>query len=179
MVNKYNKMRKIIKVSFITVCLFITSLTFSQNRIDAGFKQVVSEASDKLWVSQPDMSDPVTVNAELVWSNNREQLAVVMKVRVLENWHIYAYVPGSQPYITTELKLSVPDGVTPVDKWEKPGAYPSADGVYIYEGSLVFVHYFSVDKPVKEKQIETGLYYQTCDLKQCLPPQIKMRKLTL
>jgi hypothetical protein len=31
-----------------------------------------------------------------------------MKVSVEDEWHIYAYVPKTQPYITSELQLELP-----------------------------------------------------------------------
>ncbi|SFW19376.1 hypothetical protein SAMN02927921_00470 [Sinomicrobium oceani] len=96
------------------VMLMCCSATIAQTAVVADLAAKVEETSQEMYVEDPVLQDPVSLNAALVWSNDKKQLAVVMKVRVLEGWHIYAYVPDSQPYLTAELKLSAPDGVTPI-----------------------------------------------------------------
>lgn len=172
-------MRKIIKIGFILVCSLISTLTFSQNQMDDGFKQLVNEASNKLGVSQPNMSDPVTVNAVVVWNKAKDKIAVVVKASILYGWHIYAFVPKTAPYLKSKLVLEIPDNVIPISDWQKPATFLMENNVYIYQGDIVFTRYFSVNKNSKGAKINTGLFYQTCDLKQCLPPQSKTLTLSL
>lgn len=162
------------------VLISVNTVCFAQEKaIAPALESAVQKVAETMSVDEPFLRDPVALNAKIVFGKDRKQFAVVMKVRILRNWHIYAYVPKSQPYIETELKLSVPDGVSEIGEWKKPNAFPSSDGVFVYEGNLIFTKYFSAENIEKNSEITVGLYYQTCDLKQCLPPNTKMKKLMI
>jgi hypothetical protein len=159
--------------------LFVIHSAFSQEKVKDDLRKKAQEAAKGLGVLAPDMRSPVSVNAKAIWSDDKKQLAVILKVEVLDNWHIYAHVPPDQPYIESELRLSAPEGLTALEKWETPVPYPYEDGIFVYKGSLLFIRYFSVKKAVENKTVEVGLYYQTCDIRQCLPPELEMVKLII
>ena len=152
---------------------------FSQETAKDDLRIKAREAASGLNVQVPDLLAPVSLNASFVWSNDKKQLALIMKVEVLENWHIYAYVPPDQPYIVSELRVAAPEGLVPLEKWETPIPYPYGDGIFVYKGSLSFIRYFSVKKAMENKTVEIGLYYQTCNMSECLPPVLEMVKLTM
>lgn len=152
---------------------------FAQEKVNDDLRKKAREVAKELTVSIPDMQSPVSLNASIVWSEDKKQLAVIMKVEVLDNWHLYAFVPQDQPYIQTELRLTPPDGLKPLEVWETPALYPYQDGIFIYKGSLLFIRYFSVAKHAEHKTVEVGLYYQTCNISECLPPELEMIKLSL
>lgn len=172
-------MRKIIKLAFIIVFSLISSLTFSQNQLVDRFEQIVNEASNELGTDKPDMPDPVKVNAAVVWNKTKDKIAVVVKASILYGWHIYAFVPKTAPYLKSKLILEIPDHVVPISDWQEPVTFLMENNVYIYQGDIVFIRYFSINKKTKGDEIKTGLFYQTCDLKQCLPPQSKTIQLSL
>lgn len=162
------------------VLLSVNTVCFAQEKsIAPALEAQVQKIAETMSVDQPLLRDPVALNAKIVWGKDRKQFAVVMKVRVLRDWHIYAHVPNTQPYIETELKVNLPKGVSGISDWQKPNAYPSSDGVFVYEGNLIFIKYFSAENITENTEITVGLYYQTCDLKQCLPPNTKMKKLLI
>jgi len=139
----------------------------------------VEQASNQAGDNQPHEMDPLALNASIIWSEDKSQLAIVMKVNLLKGWHIYAYVPETQPYIASELKLTLPDGITAISKWKKPYNSPYEKGIFIYEGNFVFVQYCSVANYKKGDVISSGLYYQTCDIHKCFPPETKTEQLQL
>jgi hypothetical protein len=164
----------------VLICLlFVIQSSFSQEKAKDELRKKAREVAAGFSMPAPDLQSPVLVNAKAVWSEDKKQLAVIMKVEVLDNWHIYAYVPPDQPYIESELRLSSLQGLTPLEQWETPIPYPYADGIFIYKGSLLFIRYFSVSTPVENKTVEVGLYYQTCNISECLPPELEMIKLSM
>ena len=160
--------------------LFVAQLGWSQDsKVSPELMQKVKRASARLLIPEPNDMDPVTLNATLVWSADKSQLAVVMKVDVLTTWHIYAHVPRTQPYIASELELDLCKGVSPIGSWEKPSSKPYDEGIYVYDGELIFVQYCSVASSARSGKISCGLYYQTCDVNKCFPPQTKSKQLSL
>lgn len=169
-----------ITIFAVFICMLIGIQNASaQEKVKEEFRKMVREAANELYVSKPDELSPVNVNARAVWSSDKKQLAVIIKTEVFDNWHMYAYVPPDQPYIVSELRIAETQGLIPVTEWEKPASYPYAEGVLVYKGSLLFIRYFTVTKDFVNKTLEAGLYYQTCDIKQCLPPELTMIKMTL
>lgn len=143
------------------------------------FKQKVEAFANKLEAFECNELDPLSLNAGIVWSDDKTQLAIVMKANLLHGWHIYAYVPKTQPYITTELELELPKGISTIGKWITPLDEAYNGGVYIYHGELVFIQYCSANNYNMDEVIKCGLYYQTCDLNKCYPPETKTRTLEL
>jgi DsbC/DsbD-like thiol-disulfide interchange protein len=151
--------------------LLILLLPVLSANAQSGFEKKIAQAARQLVCDAPNGQQPVTLNAALV--QEKDSIAVIVKVALAPGWHIYQYVPSTLPYIPIEHLLKLPDGATAVGGWIRSEPITSVDdpGVLIYEKEAVFVH-----KAVKKKEakltgiVQTGLYYQTCDLKQCLPP---------
>ncbi|WP_405291757.1 hypothetical protein [Algibacter sp. Ld11] len=163
------------------ILLFITSgIGWAQKtEILPDLINKVELASNTLEEAKPNHMDPLALKATLVWSEDKSQLAIIMKATLLEGWHIYAYVPETQPYIATDMRLILPKGITKIKDWENPYSTPYENGIYIYEGSIVFVQYCSVNSFNKDDVITSGLYYQTCDIRKCFPPETKTISLVL
>ncbi len=167
-----------------SICMILLLLTvqfgWSQKiEILPGLIEKVETVSNELHIDDPNPMNPLALNATIVWSDDRTQLAIVMKAILLEQWHIYAYVPDTQPYIESEVRLELPDGIVPIKDWEEPNSIPYDDGIYIYEDECIFVQYCSVNSFKKGDKIISELYYQTCDIHKCFPPETKTISMTL
>lgn len=132
----------------------------------------------------PSEQMPVTMNAALVKDPVSGEMAVLIKALIAPGWHLYAYVPSDMPYIKTECLLDLPPGLTAAGGWQKSPSSPSAtdQGVFIWEKEAIFVQRLQPGKTDTGKmdtgkmdkgRLRTGLSYQTCDLRQCLPPAEK------
>ena len=161
-------------IALILVTLIAVQFGWSQNsKVLPELKAKITTAASELEIFEPSNLDPVSLNGTIVWSADKSQFAIIMKANILETWHIYAYVPSTQPFISSELNLELPEGVTKIGGWEKPNFEPYQDGIYVYKGELVFVQYCLVDKGVRAHPISCGLYYQSCDPFKCFPPKTK------
>lgn len=169
-------MKKVVVFCFVFLSIYEV---FGQEGVHKDLIRKAKDVAGKIVTGRPMESDPVMLNAQLVFSDDKEQAAVIIKVNIHYNWHIYAFVPPTQPYIASKMILDLPSGTTAIGDWEKPNAYPSSDGVYLYKGELVFIHYLTIEKSSANGKINCGLYYQTCDLRQCLPPTKKNKTLTI
>ncbi|MGS0524400.1 protein-disulfide reductase DsbD domain-containing protein [Zobellia nedashkovskayae] len=169
-------MKKNLKIYAFLLSILMYQISFAQKeKIAKNLRLTIAKTIENIKDIEPSRVDPVALQSTLVWSEDRTQFAIIMKVNILDNWHIYAYVPDTQPYITTKIKLETPENVTPINDWEKPEVYAHDEGVYIYKGTLIFSRCFSVKGPLKPESIlSCGLYYQACDLYQCYPPRTKM-----
>lgn len=164
----------------IFVLFLIVQLNWAQQKtIKPDLKKKVETVSSELSTSPTNPIDPVAVNATLIWSNDKSQVAVILKANIADEWHIYAFVPETQPYITSKLELDLPEGFKPIGDWEMPLSEPYGDDIYVYHGESVFVQYCTVSNYTKGSEIKCGLYYQTCDLRKCFPPQTKSKTLKL
>ena len=155
---------KLIFLAFLFFAIHISA----QSKLDVK----IMEGTRQMACPQPDEGNPVTLKAQLV--NEGDSIAVIVKASMAEGWHIYAYVPSTLPYIAIENILQLPEGIRAVGTWKKtePTASAMDPGVLMYGRQAVFIH-----KAVKlpgakpDGVIKAGLYYQTCDLRQCLPPE--------
>ncbi|WP_282135772.1 protein-disulfide reductase DsbD domain-containing protein [Seonamhaeicola maritimus] len=160
--------------------ILVAQFSFAQTtKVSEDLKKKVEAASSELFTSPTNPMDPVAVNSTLVWSDDKTQVAVILKANIADEWHIYAYVPETQPYIASKLELELPAGVKAMGEWEKPYSEPYGDDIYVYHGTPVFVQYCSVGEFTKGAEINCGLYYQTCDLRKCFPPQSKSKTFKL
>lgn len=146
----------------------------AQMEVDPDFSNKVKEQIKLIETPEGSMLDPVSVTPNVIWANDKKTFAVVIKVSILEGWHIYAYVPESEPYIQTELRVDLPREVQSIGDWEKPKMKPYDDGVLIYEGDVCFIKYYTITNNSKG-EIVAGLNYQACDLYRCYPPIEKVR----
>ncbi|HEU0125093.1 protein-disulfide reductase DsbD domain-containing protein [Flavobacterium sp.] len=168
----------IIKKLALVVFLVFAVNSYGQ-KPDQAFIKKVEKTAGVFKIKDPVVSDPVSVDAQLIWNKSKTQLAVIVKAKVFEGWRIYAYVPPTQPYIQYQMVLELPKGVTALEDWLKPKPYPYEDNIFIYKGELTFIRYFSVKDLEANAKIKAGLFYQTCDIKQCLPPNTKSKELKL
>lgn len=129
----------------------------------------VAKAIATMECAVPTERDPVTLKATLV--SDGDSSAVIVKVVMAPEWHIYQYVPPNSPYVQLENMLSLPKGLVTVGKWQfsEPIRYVNDHTVLIHEEKAWFVQKI-VGRVEKGSIINTGLYYQTCDHRQCLPP---------
>lgn len=139
---------------------------------DNGFDKRIARAADSLVCAEPDEERPVTLNAKLVADHGGDSVAVIIKACLAPGWHIYAYVPENMPYILTECLLQSDANAKPVGTWSKsiPKTSTTDKGVMIYEDVALFTHKLKKTFTSVQGKIGTGLYYQTCNLQQCLPP---------
>ncbi|MEJ2884786.1 hypothetical protein [Pedobacter sp. GR22-6] len=135
------------------------------------FDKKILEAVKQLKCAEPSDEAPVRLNAGLV--AERDSVAVVVKVQLAVGWHIYQYVPASMPYIAMDHILKIPEGLKAAGNWVISPPFPSAQdkGVLIYEKQAWFIHKMLRTAGLKKDAVvKAGLYYQTCDLRQCLQP---------
>jgi len=105
---------------------------------------------------------------------------------VADGWHIHAHEPGDPFLIGTDLQLSLPEGVSVVEKF-----YPTPDKrsfefapgkqLLVYEGKVGIVVGVQVAKDFAGHEIEVDakLRYQACNDTTCLPPATARASLTL
>lgn len=141
----------------------------------AAFELRLKTAIAELTCTSPDQRDPVSVNAVLIKDSVSGRIAVIIKALITPGWHLYAFVPSNLPYITTECVEKLPAGLTQAGSWQKsPSNVSGTDpGVMIWEHEAVFVRRLKSDNQRAKGILQAGLAYQTCDLRQCLPPKEK------
>jgi DsbC/DsbD-like thiol-disulfide interchange protein len=173
---------------FLIVLIYLTNNSFAQQISlkdslkgpSVIFRSEVEKIVGSLMT--PDDEYPVSVNSVLVKDTNSDFMAVVIKARIAEGWHIYSSVPATHHYIVTELTLELPMGVEKIGEWLNPLSKESTKekGVYIYENQVVFIHYLKTKEGVNmEGSIKAGIDYQCCDSSMCNPPQTKLFKLSI
>lgn len=136
----------------------------------SGFDKKIAAAAKALSCAIPGEQEPVTLNATLVYE--KDSIAVIVKTALAPGWHIYQYVPQTLPYIAIDHVLQLPKSIVAVGAWIKPEPMASSNdpGVLIYEDEAVFVHKAVRKENGNKEKLTAGLYYQTCNLRQCLPP---------
>ena len=161
---------KAIVIAFLFPVLFANA--------QSSFDKKITEAAKQLKCEIPGQQQPVTLNAQLVSSS--DSLAIIVKVAIAPGWHIYSYVPQNQPYIPIDHILQLPDDVRAVGKWQstEPMSTANDPGVLIYETEALFVQKEVKNAGAKPGKISAGLYYQTCNLRQCLQPVEKSFELS-
>jgi DsbC/DsbD-like thiol-disulfide interchange protein len=137
----------------------------------SGFDKKIADAAKQLKCEVPGEQTPVTLNAQTIDAG--DSLAIIVKVAIAPGWHIYSYVPDNMPYIPIDHILQLPDNVRAVGKWQattEPSTTVNDPGVLIYETEAVFIQKAVKTAGAKTGKINAGLYYQTCNLRQCLQP---------
>lgn len=159
------------KWGLIIACLLQVVSARAQNTF-ISFGQKIAAAAGALNCEEPDEQHPVTLNAEIIDATGSDSVAVIIKARMAPGWHIYAYVPQTMPYIVSEFIIKPSPNIKLVGDWEKsrPIATAMDKGVLIYEKEAVFIHKLVKVSGSETGTITAGLYYQTCNLRQCLPP---------
>lgn len=153
------------------ILIFLFLLPVLQASAQSSLDTKIVAAVAGLHCALPDQERPVQINAAVV--AEKDSLAVIIKTSLAPGWHIYDYVPSTLPYIPIEYVLRLPEGIRAVGEWKKTASGPSMNdrGVLIYENEAVFIRKVVKLPGAKANGlIKTGLYYQACDLNQCLPP---------
>lgn len=137
------------------------------------FDTKIAEAAKQMACPPPGEQDPVSLNVKSIVDG--DSIGIVVKVALAPGWHIYAYVPPTLPYIAIDQILQLPEKVKAVGEWQKSEPEGSADdpGVLMYENEAVFIRKAVKLSPNEAGVIRAGLYYQTCNSRQCLPPREK------
>lgn len=141
-------------------------------------KQVVKEDAKKtsLDLEEPTHENPVSVKATIEDGDKRDEKIITIKTKIMNGYHIYAYVPIGEAYIETEQGLEIPEKVELIGEWEKtsPAPYPGKDKLLIYKGENTFKHRIKVGSNVsKGTAIKFWIKYQCCDANICFPPKKK------
>lgn len=163
--------------SILFIFCFVGQFCLAQTKnVYSSLKENAEKAGIELVNHETNPMEPVSVGATLVWSDDKTQIAIVMKASIEFDWHIYAYVSETQPYTATKLKLDLPKGISTIGEWDLPYSEPYDDGVYVYYGEPVFIQYCAVGRYAENSKIICGIYYQTCDRHKCFPPETKTKE---
>jgi len=150
----------------------------SQNISDAGIQKALLGID----CGTPDRLNPVLLGATVIDDSTEGKKLLLLKIRLLKNWHIYSYVPKDSPFIQSKLSLQLPPGVKQVGSVQSSAAkpMPGAPEVMIYEDEASFVQELTIEhKSLKNPKATISLYYQTCDANQCLPPDTLTKEIQL
>ncbi len=143
-------------------------------------KEGTSKAAN-IKLNEPTHADPVSVGVMVVDGDKKGEKTVVIKAKIMDGYHIYAFVPKSEAFIKTEPGINLPVGTQLIGDWEKsaPSPYPGIDQLYIYKGEPFFKQKIKVGENVKNISVKCWLYYQCCNNSICFPPKKKEFELTL
>ena len=83
-------------LTIIVMFLLIQTGWSQKEMVLPGLKQKVESIKTNLKALECNELDPLSLNATIVWSDDKSQLAILMKANLLPGWHIYAYVPAEQ-----------------------------------------------------------------------------------
>lgn len=143
-------------------------------------KKETANKTAELKLDEPTHENPVSVGAVIVDGAKDGEKVVMIKTKIMDGYHIYAYVPAGEAYIKTEQGIELPASVKLVGDWDKsaPAPYPGKDKLLIYKGENTFKHKIIVGDQAGGK-IKCWLYYQCCDASICFPPKKKEFELNL
>lgn len=113
-----------------------------------------------------DRQNPVAAKAELV-RNPDGTRDIVITLNIHPGFHLYANVDESDPFIPTEIKLTLPDGVKADGPMSYPAVDPSKNATTYYKGLCRFIQRISGDS---DSNAVCELTYQCCDNSVCMRP---------
>ncbi len=113
-----------------------------------------------------DRQNPVAAKAELV-RNPDGTRDIVITLNIHPGFHLYANVDESDPFIPTEIKLTLPDGVKADGPMSYPAVDPSKNATTYYKGLCRFIQRISGDS---DSNAVCELTYQSCDNSVCMRP---------
>lgn len=103
-----------------------------------------------------------------------ETLSVLVKGKVMSNWHIYARDYTGQ-FKVVKHTLDLPEGIEAQGDWDRPSAevYHGSMETLLYRGDLEFSQKIKVteNQSPGEYVITVVFDYQACDPTICLPPK--------
>lgn len=130
--------------------------------------------ANKVDIKPTTPEEPVSMNAVILSSEEKkdDKTFLIVKVKIHENWHIYAYVPQGGFFIQSELELDLPEGMDAKLVIEpKTIGYDADPQIMLYKGELLFVYEISKGNVLAgEHSLKTTLLFQPCDPYSCLPP---------
>ena len=144
------------------------------NDYSARYAQPVQETSSR--PAATDDRNPVQMVAglEKAANGNRE---IVVRLKIHPGYHIYAYVAESDPFVTTQVELQLPEGWTIVGKPKLPSAKSyNKQGTTVYEDEAIFRYEISGSG---QGEAKCTVSYQCCDAHICFPPIEKELKVML
>ena len=144
------------------------------NDYSARYAQPVQETSSR--PAATDDRNPVQMVAglEKAANGNRE---IVVRLKIHPGYHIYAYVAESDPFVTTQVELQLPEGWTIVGKPKLPSAKSyNKQGTTVYEDEAIFRYEISGRG---QGEAKCTVSYQCCDAHICFPPIEKELKVML
>lgn len=157
------------KQIIIVIAMLISVSAFAQNITE---EQMQEFSSIEIKPTTPE--EPVSMNARLFISPEGSDVKayLAVKVKVHENWHIYAYVPEGGFFIQSEIAVELPGGVqAKLVKEPKTHGYDADPQIMLYKGDLLFVYELTGSGIANGKQaVAATLSYQACDPYACLPP---------
>lgn len=134
-------------------------------------------SSLQIEMAAPTQQNAVSVGIGLDRSEvaNSEQVLLVVRAGMADGWHLYAAEGPTGVGIPTELKLSLPAGVTTVGDWTLPAKETKASelgdvGMYHGEVNFSIPLAVSADAPAGPATIQCEFGYQACTDTSCLRP---------
>ena len=114
--------------------------------------------------------DPVTIDACVLDLQNGQKAAYI-KVKVHPGYHIYNFVGKGDPYVATEVSVTLPDGYKKVGSLSIPRCRAiDKAGTTAFEGESTFIQTFEGSG---EGKVDCSVNYQCCNNTICFPPKEK------
>lgn len=115
-------------------------------------------------------SDPVMASVKLRKNSNNRGRELVVSFKIHPGYHIYANVAGDDPYIKTDIKFDLPEGLKIGDWTASQPTQFGTTGTTIYEDKAEYVFPIIGDST---GPIKCVVSYQVCDNHICMPPAQK------
>lgn len=122
-----------------------------------------------------DRENPVASKAELVINPDGTR-DIVITLSIHPGFHLYANVDEADPFIPTEIKLTLPEGVKAEGPMSYPSVTPSKNATTYYKGLCRFIQRIS---GTSDSEAICELNYQSCDNSVCLRPVSTTLKINL
>lgn len=107
---------------------------------------------------------------------NDGEKKLVVKIRIHQGFHLYAYVARGDPFIPVEVEIELPEGYKKEGKLNVPSyEYYNENGTTVYTGEIVFTQKISGNGGGKAV---CYLTWQCCDAHVCQIPVIRKSYVT-
>jgi hypothetical protein len=116
-------------------------------------------------------AEKVAFAASLV--EDEQGLALVVRARIAEGWHLYARVGPGSAYRATSLAAELPAGLVADGDWLRPPARPYAGqpATAVFEGAVRFRLPLTRAGALDTADLgAVSISYQVCDAQRCLAP---------
>ena len=132
----------------------------------------------QIQVPVPTLDSPVKFAASLDRATAKpgEILKLIVRGRILSNWHIYSADGPSGVSIPTRFELSLPNGILSEGDWKYPDARMDVSSFGL-TSKYVDEFQASVDLRLSDSlsagpiKVGCSVQYQACNLNQCLQPK--------